>query len=301
MDDPRRGCACARGPRGPGVRARRSREPRSFRLVGADRRGPVPRGAVGAAFRGGDRRPGRGPAGRDPSRLAGRGRRCQAAPAVGVPVERRVGGGPDEAGGPSLPRRRRGGPPGRRVAALLRPHGADVGRLRGGAGARAGVSAGRAAGARRPDGEAVAPCGCGGRRSRRAPRGAARTRRRGRGPVGCAGVALCVRPRADACAYRAFVFAARARCRALGAPAAASVAVRRHAGRLVRLAPGRDAAALPGVRPGGARGGLQRVARRPCGRGPPGQGGPARRRRRRAGERLVGADPGRAGGPAGPA
>ena len=46
---------------------------------------------------------------------------------------------------------------------------------------------------------------------------------------------------------------------------------------------GRDAAAFPAVRPGRARGGLQRVARRPGGRGPPGQGGPSRRRRRRAG------------------
>ncbi len=56
-----------------------------------------------------------------------------------------------------------------------------------------------------------------------------------------------------------------------------------------------------GVRPGRARGGLQRVARRPGGRGPSGQGGPARSRRRRAGARLVGADPGRAGSLAGPA
>ena len=53
--------------------------------------------------------------------------------------------------------------------------------------------------------------------------------------------------------------------------------------------------------PARARGGLQRVARRPGGRGPPGQGGPSRRRRRRAGARLVGAGPGRAGSPAGPA
>ena len=134
-----------------------------FRLVGTDRRGPAPRGEVGAAFRGGDRRPGRGPAGRDPSRPAGGGRRGQPAAAGGVPVERRLGGGPDEAGGPSLPRRRPGGPPGRRVAAPLRPHGADVGRLRGSAGARAGPSARPVAVARRPDGEAVAPCRRGGR------------------------------------------------------------------------------------------------------------------------------------------
>ena len=159
----------------------------------------------------------------------------------------------------------------------------------------------RAADARRPDGEAVAPCRRGGRRSRRAPRGAPRARRPGRRRVGSAAVGLCVRARADASSYRAGGFAARARCRALGAPAAVSVAVRRHAGRLVRLALGRDAAAFPAVRPGRARGGLQRVARRPGGRRPLGQGGPSRRRRRRAGAGLVGTGPGRAGSLAGPA
>ena len=74
-----------------------------------------------------------------------------------------------------------------------------------------------------------------------------------------------------------------------------------HAGRLVRLAPGRDAAAFPGVRSGGARGGLRRVARCPCGRGPPGQGGPSWRRRRRAGAGRFRAGAGRAGSLAGPA
>ena len=49
------------------------------------------------------------PPGRDPSRPAGGGRRGQPAAAGGVPVERRLGGGPDEARGPSLSRRRPGG------------------------------------------------------------------------------------------------------------------------------------------------------------------------------------------------
>ena len=162
-----------------------------------------------------------------------------------------MGCGPDEAGGPSLPRRRPGGPPGRRVAAPLRPHGADVGRLRGSAGARAGPSARPSAVACRPDGEAVAPCRRGGRTI--TPRSARRSSStspwaptRGAPPES----AVCMRTGDDARAYRARGLAARARCRALGAPAAVSVAVRRHAGRLVRLASGRDAAAFPAVRPG---------------------------------------------------